>query len=72
LHVYVDELLQRLAEESPLPFSALFTPPRNRGRLVGLFLAVLELIKARQAVAEQPEPFAEIHLARLAEEPQCA
>jgi segregation and condensation protein A len=72
LHVYVDEVIRRLEEESPLPFSVLFTPPRHRGRLVGLFLAVLELIKARQAVAEQPEPFAEIRLARLSEAPSPA
>ena len=41
-------------------FSALFTPPHTRGRLLGLFLAVLELIKGRQIQAEQPEPFSEI------------
>ena len=46
--------------EPRLPFSALFTPPHTRGRLIGLFLAVLELIKMRQVTVEQPERFGEI------------
>src|SRR3954471_2457579 len=43
LHVTMAAVLERLGREGPLPLSALFTPPYTRGRLVGLFLAVLEL-----------------------------
>jgi segregation and condensation protein A len=68
IHVYMEQIVARLESESPLPFRALFTPPHNRGRLVGLFLAMLELIKGWRVVAEQPEPFAEITL-RLAPPP---
>jgi segregation and condensation protein A len=64
IQVYMENILQRL-EERPLPFSAVFTPPYTRGRLLGLFLAILELIKNRQLSAEQPEPFGEIWLARI-------
>ena len=60
LHVYTEQVLARLAAEGRLPFSALFTPPHTRPRLVGLFLAVLELAKARRIVPEQAEPFGEI------------
>jgi segregation and condensation protein A len=67
LHVYAETLLQRLQSESPLAFSAVFTPPYTRPRLVGLFLAVLELIKSGQIVAEQPEAFGEIWLRRIPE-----
>jgi segregation and condensation protein A len=63
IHVFMEQILSRLAAEGPLPFRALFVPPHNRGRLVGLFLAVLELIRARRIAAEQPEPFGEITLA---------
>jgi segregation and condensation protein A len=63
IHVYMDLIVQRLESEGSLPFRALFTPPYNRGRLVGLFLAMLELIKGRRVAAEQPGPFAEIILA---------
>jgi segregation and condensation protein A len=62
IHLYMEQIVGRLESEGPLPFRALFTPPHNRGRLVGLFLAVLELIKGRRIVAEQAEPFGEITL----------
>jgi segregation and condensation protein A len=68
MHVYMEHIVQRLESEGPLPFRALFTPPHHRGRLVGLFLAMLELMKGRRVVAEQPEPFAEIQLALAAAE----
>jgi segregation and condensation protein A len=64
IHVYMETILQRL-EQQPLPFSAVFAPPYTRGRLLGLFLAILELIKSRRVSAEQPEPFGEIWLARI-------
>jgi segregation and condensation protein A len=69
LHVYMDQVVERLAQAGRLPFSALFTPPHTRGRLVGLFLAVLELSKARRIEADQPEPFGEIWLCLCPEAP---
>lgn len=69
IHVYMEQILERLDREHRLPFSVLFTPPYTRGRLVGLFLAVLELTKARQVAPEQPDPFGEIWLARRHDEP---
>jgi segregation and condensation protein A len=66
VQVYMDTILQRLAQEPRLPLTALFTPPRTRARLVGLFLAILELVKGRRVVAEQPEPFREITLSLAA------
>jgi segregation and condensation protein A len=63
LHVYMDQVVERLRRQPRLPLSAVFTPPFTRGRLVGLFLAVLELAKARRVVPEQPEPFGDIWLA---------
>ncbi len=68
LHVYMDNVLERLTRERRLPLSALFTPPYTRGRLVGLFLALLELTKTRRVVPEQPETFGDIWLT-LAPEP---
>ena len=67
LHVYMETILARLAQEQRLPFAALFTPPHTRGRLVGLFLGVLELTKQRRIVPEQGEPFDEIWVALAAE-----
>jgi segregation and condensation protein A len=62
LHVHMEQILERLAREQRLPLSALFTPPHTRGRLVGLFLAVLELTKSRRVRPEQPDPFGDIWL----------
>jgi segregation and condensation protein A len=63
IHVYMEQIVKRLESEGSLSFRALFTPPYNRGRLVGLFLAMLELIKGWRVVVEQVEPFAEITVA---------
>jgi segregation and condensation protein A len=62
LHVYMDAIVERLAGAGRLPFSAVFTPPHTRSRLVGLFLAVLELTKQRRVVPEQGAPFGDIWL----------
>jgi segregation and condensation protein A len=68
LHVYMDTIVRRLRQEGRVSFASLFTPPYTRGRLVGLFLAVLELTKGRRVVPEQDEPFNDIWLS-LAPEP---
>src|SRR5262249_28726946 len=68
LHVYMALILERLRAEPRLRFAALFTPPHTRGRLVGLFLGVLELTKQRRIVAEQEAPFTEIWVSLAAEE----
>ncbi len=65
IHVTMEAIVQRLAAEGPLSLRDLFTPPHNRGRLVGLFLATLELIKARRVGAEQEEPFADLFLSLI-------
>jgi segregation and condensation protein A len=61
----MDFILASLRQREPLGLAELFTPPFTRGRLVGLFLALLELIKGRQILAEQPAPFSDVRL-RLA------
>jgi segregation and condensation protein A len=63
LHVYMDLIVRRLEQEGPLSLTALFTPPQTRGRLIGLFLAVLELTKSKRVVPEQNGSYDEIRLA---------
>ncbi|MCS6851047.1 MAG: segregation/condensation protein A [Gemmataceae bacterium] len=71
LHVHLETLRAQLARSGGrLPFSALFTPPHTRGRLVGLFLALLELMKNREVVADQPEVFGEIWIALASPAPE--
>jgi segregation and condensation protein A len=62
VQVYQDLILQLIQHTPRLPFTAIFTEPHNRARLVGLFLALLELIKNRDIAADQAEPFGEIWL----------
>lgn len=61
-HVYEEEIRMRLRAEGRVSFLDLFTPPLHRGRLIGLFLAALELIRRFEVWVEQPEPFGAIWL----------
>jgi segregation and condensation protein A len=63
VHVYMEEIVARLHAQGRVTFAALFTAPCTRARLIGLFLAILELIKAKTIVAEQAQAFSDIWLA---------
>ena len=63
LHVHMDAVLEMLRRKSPLTLADLFVPPHTRSRLVGLFLAVLELAKGRRIVPCQGERCGEIVVA---------
>ncbi len=69
-HVYEAEVQRRVEAAGRLSFVDVFAPPRHRGRLLGLFLAVLELVKGLVLGLEQPEPFGEIWLVWLEEASQ--
>jgi segregation and condensation protein A len=62
IHVYMDMIRQRLTQAPRLALSSLFEPPYERGRIVGIFLACLELIKGQLVTAEQEEVYGEIWL----------
>jgi segregation and condensation protein A len=59
-YVHMEWILQRVATSGRVSFVELFVAPHTRGRLLGMFLALLELIKSNQLVVEQSEPFGEI------------
>jgi segregation and condensation protein A len=61
-HVYEQLIRDRLRRDGRVAFVALFTPPHHRARLIGLFLAALELIRRFEVWVEQPEAFGEIWL----------
>ncbi len=68
MHVYQAQIRDRLRDEGRLSLTDLFTPPYYRSRLIGIFLAILELIKGRELCLEQPVPFGEIWIS-LRDEP---
>src|SRR5437588_3024215 len=60
VQVYMDEVLGRLHGAARLPLSRLFLPPYTRSRLVGYFLAILELTRRFTVLVEQDETFSDI------------
>ena len=62
IEVHAAEIMDRLRRDGNMPFSRIFAGRTNRGELIGLFLAILELARRRSIVLEQQRPFAEIHI----------
>ena len=55
-------------EEKPLKFEAIFQDNRNRSEMVGLFLALLELIREKLIRIEQEKAFGTIYIFAQTEE----
>ena len=62
----IEFVLKIIAERGAAKFSELFETAANRAEVVCTFLALLELIRLKQIVCLQPEPFAEIEISRAA------
>jgi segregation and condensation protein A len=57
---YMQQIADHLAATSRLAFADLFPPDGTKGQLVGLFLALLELMRHGRARVEQTELFGEV------------
>ena len=68
-HVYESQLRDRVKAEGRITFRAAFVPPHSKIRLIGIFLAILELIRRGAIGLEQSEAEAELWLAQLPEKP---
>lgn len=62
IHVYMGRIHARLLEERQVAFSSLFQPGMHKSTLVGIFLAVLELVRHHNVRVEQNQVFGEIWL----------
>jgi segregation and condensation protein A len=69
-HIVMEQILERLQSAPRVAFSELFVMPHTRGRLLGIFLAILELIKAQRIAAEQEGVFGDIWVSIVAAEPE--
>jgi len=70
IDLYQIEILHRLQTEGPMTFERVFDTRPNRLVMVGLFLAMLELIRDRLIWAEQSETTpSQIYLRALTDEP---
>ncbi|MEZ6138992.1 MAG: ScpA family protein [Zavarzinella sp.] len=54
--VYMEELRQRVRAAGQMPFRDIFLPPFTRFRLLGYFLALLELLKQHELLTHQDQP----------------
>jgi segregation and condensation protein A len=68
IDLYQIEILHRLQTEGPMTFERIFETRKNRLALVGLFLALLELIREKLVWVEQ-EASSSIFLRSLTDEP---
>ena len=62
IHVFMARIHAQLIERRRLTFSDLFTPGLHKSTLVGIFLAVLELVRHHGIRAEQSSLFGEIEV----------
>jgi segregation and condensation protein A len=60
IEVHLERIAERLAAEPRVAFVDLFPADSLKSRLVGVFLALLELIRLGRARVEQSEPFGAI------------
>src|SRR5581483_7535108 len=60
----IEVMIKAISERSRLKFSELFAGAMSRTEVVVTFLALLELIRLKQLVAMQNEPFSEIEICR--------
>jgi len=60
----IEQLMRLIAEKARLKFSELFEGMTSRSEVVCTFLALLELIRLKQLVCSQREPFGEIEINR--------
>jgi segregation and condensation protein A len=62
IHVYMQQIDGRVRREGHVAFTAFFESAIHKSSLVGMFLAVLELVRHQHLRAAQPELFGEIWL----------
>ncbi len=69
IDLYQIEILHRLQTEGPMTFERIFESKPNRVVMIGLFLALLELIREKLIWAKQPRSSPKIYLQSKTDEP---
>ncbi|MDA7951351.1 MAG: segregation/condensation protein A [Pirellulaceae bacterium] len=62
IHIFVEKLHQRIATSGKILLSDLFEDGQHKSTMIGIFLAVLELIRHHSVLALQEKDFGEIIL----------
>jgi len=71
MSVYVEQVRQRVRRKGRVAFTSLFDQVSLRSKIIGIFLAVLELLRHHAFCAEQAEDFGEIWI-RTSDQPDNA
>ena len=66
IDLHAADIMDRLATEGPLSFNDIFRGRVNKSEIIGLFLALLELIKQKRIRAEQSTTTDEIYIFPIA------
>ncbi|NQT19142.1 MAG: segregation/condensation protein A [Planctomycetes bacterium] len=69
LRYFMAIVLDSLREQGKVRFTELFVDTKDRGQVIGVFLAILELIRLRRAKVQQPQQFGEIYISLGDENP---
>lgn len=69
IDLYQIEILHRLQTEGPMSFERIFESKPNRVVMIGLFLALLELVREKLVRAKQSSSLSSIDLRPLTDEP---
>ncbi len=62
ISLHAEDIADRLKRDGPLTLQKIFEGRKNRGEMVGLFLAVLELVRTRRVAVDQDRNDGEIRL----------
>lgn len=60
IHVYMERIHQKMLAQGGCTFSEMFTPGMHKTALIGVFLAILELVRHHSVIAEQVTEHGEI------------
>lgn len=69
IDLYEADILDRAQQEQPLTFEEVFTGRTSRIEMVGLFLALLELIRLKLVRIEQERDFGPVYIFALTDKP---
>ncbi len=64
------DILDRLQRDGPLTLQHMFSGRTRKSELIGLFLAMLELIREKRIAVEQSEPLGELRLSMRTDAPE--
>lgn len=60
IHVYMSRIRKRLLDQQRVAFSEMFSPGMHKSAMIGVFLAILELVRHHNARTDQSEMHGEI------------